>query len=428
MTVIESIRAREILDSRGHPTLEVDVCLKSGSMGRFCVPSGASTGEREALELRDGDPKRFFGKGVLKAVGHVNQALSETLLGQNALEQENIDDRMIRLDGTPNKSNLGANAILGVSLGVAKAAAASQKKSLYRYLSTGNSFSLPVPLMNVINGGAHADNGLDVQEFMIVPYGASCFSEALRCGSEIFHSLKSVLHENHWSTAVGDEGGFAPDLQSNEQTLDILMEAIEQVGFNPGEYVGIALDAASSEFYSRETQQYRLRGQGELSSLELVSYWEELCKNYPIVSLEDGLDQNDWEGWKILTDRLGKEIQLVGDDLFVTNPSILEKGIKANIANSLLVKPNQIGTWSETLKAIQMAKAAGYTTVLSHRSGETEDTTIADLAVATGSEQIKTGSLSRSERIAKYNQLLRIEEELGEKAHYFGKKAFPLRF
>lgn len=415
MTTISSILAREIIDSRGNPTVEVDVILDCGCMGRAAVPSGASTGEREALELRDGDKKRYLGKGVLKAVDNINNIIAKILIGEDALNQKAIDNLMIREDGTENKSKLGANAILGVSMAVAKAAANAVGLPLYQYIGGCNAKKLPVPMMNVINGGAHADNNVDLQEFMIVPKGAKTFREGLRMGAEVFHNLKKVLHEKGLNTAVGDEGGFAPDLKSNEEAITFIISAIEKAGYKPGKDVAIALDAASSEFY--EDGKYTIDGK-PLSSEEMIAYYAGLVKKYPIFSIEDGLDQNDWDGWKKLTETLGSSVQLVGDDLFVTNTKILKRGIDQKIANSILIKVNQIGSLTETLDAIEMAHKAGYTAVISHRSGETEDTTIADIAVAKNAGQIKTGSMSRTDRIAKYNQLLRIEEELGSIAEY----------
>ena len=423
MSTIERILAREILDSRGNPTVEVDVHLQDGNWGRFAVPSGASTGAHEALELRDGDPKRFGGKGVQKAIQNIRTKISDLLVGRNAEDQACIDQAMIDLDGTSNKSSLGANAMLGVSIAVAKAVCAHQKKSLYESLRITDEWILPVPLMNVINGGAHANNGLDIQEFMIVPYGANSFSESVRWGSEVFHALKKILQQKGFSTAVGDEGGFAPALKNNEQALDLLMEAVSHAGFRPAKDIGIALDVAASEFYNAKKQSYQI-AEGEKTFAQMITWFKTLSKSYPIVSIEDGLDQNDWDGWKVLSNELGDQVQLVGDDLFVTNPLLIQKGIENHVANAVLIKPNQIGTLTETLKAIQVSKEAGYNTILSHRSGETEDTTIADLAVLTGSSQIKTGSLSRSERVAKYNRLLRIEEELGSLVKYMGKDAF----
>ena len=415
MTIIKDIYAREILDSRGNPTIETEVFLNCGVVGRAAVPSGASTGEREALELRDGDKKRFLGKGVLKAVDNINNIIAKILVGEDALNQKHIDNLMIKEDGTENKSKLGANAILGVSMAVAKAAANAVGLPLYQYIGGCNAKKLPVPMMNVINGGAHADNNVDLQEFMIVPKGAKTFREGLRMGAEVFHNLKKVLHDKGLNTAVGDEGGFAPDLKSNEEAITYIISAIEKAGYKPGTDVCIALDAASSEFY--ENGKYTIDGKA-LTSDELIAYYAGLVKKYPIFSIEDGLDQNDWEGWKKLTKELGTSVQLVGDDLFVTNTKILKKGIDQKIANSILIKVNQIGSLTETLDAIEMAHKAGYTAVVSHRSGETEDTTIADIAVAKNAGQIKTGSMSRTDRIAKYNQLLRIEEELGSIAEY----------
>lgn len=419
------IHAREILDSRGNPTLEVDVELKSGAFGRAAVPSGASTGTREAVELRDGDPSRYGGKGVLKAVGHVNDEICAALLGRDAREQEQIDRALIELDGTENKSRLGANAILGVSLAVARAAAAYTKEPLYRYLSKDKELRLPVPMMNVVNGGAHADNNVDMQEFMILPLAAANFSEALRCGAEVFHALKAVLRERGLNTAVGDEGGFAPDLDSNESAIQVILEAIGQAGYRAGKDVFLGLDCASSEFF--KDGRYRLRSEGlNLTSGEMTALLHKWVQQYPIITIEDGMSESDWSGWTELTQVLGRQVQLVGDDLFVTNTKLLAEGIRSSVANSILIKVNQIGTLSETLAAIDMAREAGYTAVISHRSGETEDTVIADIAVATGVGQIKTGSLSRSDRVAKYNRLLRIEEELGGAARYPGRQAFAV--
>ena len=426
MTEIESVYAREILDSRGHPTVEVEVALVGGSIGRAAVPSGASTGSREALELRDGDSRRYLGKGVAKAVANVNEAIATRLVGENAADQAAIDRLLIDLDGTPNKKNLGANAILGVSIACAKAAADAHALPLYRYLGGAGARTLPVPLMNVVNGGAHADNNLDIQEFMIVPVGAPSFREALRMGSEVFHTLKKLLAEKGLTTAVGDEGGFAPNLKSNAEALDYLVHAIEKAGMKPGHDVALALDVAASELVEKgEKGTYSLDGKNGMSSADLVAYLRGLAERYPIVSIEDGLAEGDWDGWKLLTRDLGASVQLVGDDVFVTNPEILKRGIDEGIANSILIKLNQIGTMIETLDAIEMAKRAAYTTVISHRSGETEDATIADLAVAVNAGQIKTGSLSRSDRVAKYNQLLRIEEQLADEARYPGVAAFP---
>jgi len=425
MSAIADIHAREILDSRGNPTVEADVVLKSGAMGRAAVPSGASTGSREALELRDGDAKRYLGKGVTKAVGNVNGELRKLLLGREAKDQAGIDRAMIEADGTEMKSRLGANALLAVSMATARAAAADAKQPLYRYLNKSGEFVLPVPMMNIINGGAHADNSVDLQEFMILPVGASTFSEALRYGAEVFHALKKVLHGRKLNTAVGDEGGFAPDLPSNEAALQVIVEAIEKAGYKLGKDIYLGLDCASSEFY--KDGKYDLESEGrKLSAAEFVDVLADWCKRYPIISIEDGCAEGDWDGWKLQTQKLGKQVQLVGDDLFVTNPKILKEGIQKGIANSILIKVNQIGTLTETLEAIAMAKQAGYTSVISHRSGETEDSFIADLAVATGAGQIKTGSLSRSDRVAKYNQLLRIEGELGAAAIYPGRRAFPM--
>ena len=424
MSEIVDVYAREILDSRGNPTLEVEVFLESGAFGRAAVPSGASTGEREAMELRDGDKARYLGKGVLKAVDNVNNVIAEEVIGMEAEDQVGIDMKMIELDGTEFKTNLGANAILGVSLAVAKAAADEAGQPLYKYIGGANARELPLPMMNIINGGAHADNNVDIQEFMIMPAGASCFKEALRMGAEIFHALKGVLKSKGYNTAVGDEGGFAPNLKSNEEALEVIMEAIVKAGYKPGEDVLLALDVASSELfkdgnYTLENETHKVK-----SPVEMVDFYENLVNKYPIISIEDGMAENDWDGWKLLTDRLGKRIQIVGDDLFVTNPKILKEGIQKGIANSILIKLNQIGTLTETLEAIEMAKRAGYTTVISHRSGETEDTTLADLAVAVNSGQIKTGSLCRTDRVAKYNQLLRIEDELDTTSLFKGHDVF----
>jgi enolase len=422
MTEIESVFAREILDSRGFPTLEAEVALVGGALGRAAVPSGASTGSREALELRDGDAKRFLGKGVSQAVRHVNDAIAPALVGENAADQAAIDKILLQLDGTPSKKKLGANAILGVSIACAKAAADAHALPLYRYLGGANARTLPVPLMNVINGGAHADNNLDIQEFMIVPVGFDTFAEALRAGSEVFHALKKLLHEKGLVTAVGDEGGFAPNLGSNAEALDFLLRAVEKAGYKPGDQVALALDVAASELF--ENGRYTLEGKKSLDTDGMIAFLADLAGRYPIVSIEDGLAEGDWEGWKKLTAKLGGSVQLVGDDVFVTNPEILRRGIDDGVANSILIKLNQIGTMTETLDAIDMAARAAYTTVISHRSGETEDTTIADLAVAVNAGQIKTGSLSRSDRIAKYNQLLRIAERLADEARYPGRAAF----
>jgi enolase len=422
MTLIEHIHARQILDSRGNPTVEVDVITTDGYLGRAAVPSGASTGTHEAVELRDGNENYYLGKGVLKAVANVNEILAKELLGYNVFEQNLIDKVMLEIDGTSNKNKIGANAILGVSLAVAKAAAASLNLPLFRYIGGVNANTLPVPMMNILNGGSHADNSIDFQEFMIMPVKASSFSEALRMGTEVFHTLKKVLKDKNHSTNVGDEGGFAPNLKSNEEAIEVVLQAIEKAGYKAGEDIFIALDAASSEFYEEETQKYHFKkSSGEkLSATEMVSYWAEWVKKYPILSIEDGMAENDWNGWKQLTDTLGKKIQLVGDDLFVTNVEFLQKGISEGVANAILVKVNQIGTLTETINAVNLAHRNRYKSVMSHRSGETEDNTIADLAVALNTGQIKTGSASRSDRMAKYNQLLRIEEQLGETAYYPG--------
>ncbi len=427
MFEIIDIYAREVLDSRGNPTVEVEVTLASGTTGRAIVPSGASTGIYEAVELRDGDKSRYLGKGVLTAVDNVNEIIAPALLGYDATEQRLIDQTMIDLDGTDNKGKLGANAILGVSLAVARAAANELELPLYRYIGGVNAYILPTPMMNILNGGQHADNNVDFQEYMIMPVGACCFKEAIRMGAEVFHALKSVLHDKGLNTAVGDEGGFAPNLSSNEEALGTIIEAIENAGYKPGEDIKIAMDTAASEFY--KDGKYVLEGEGgrALTNKELVDYYAELVAKYPIISIEDGLDQDDLEGWKYMVEKLGDKIQIVGDDLFVTNTKRLAMGIEQNLANSILIKVNQIGTLTETLEAIEMAHRAGYTSVVSHRSGETEDTTIADIAVAVNSRQIKTGSASRTDRIAKYNQLLRIEDELGSSAVYAGKKAFNLK-
>jgi len=421
--VIAAVRGREILDSRGNPTLEVEVTTSGGAVGRAAVPSGASTGSREALELRDGDPKRYGGKGVTKAVAHVNGELAKAVAGRalgTLAEQNALDEAMIRLDGTDTKSRLGANAILGVSLAAAHAAAAAAGEPLFRFLGGDAANVLPAPMMNVLNGGAHADNSVDVQEFMLFPLGAPSFAEALRWGAEVFHRLKAVLHDKGLSTAVGDEGGFAPNLATNRDAVELILSAIEKAGYRPGEDVAIALDPAASEFF--EGGRYVLAGEGRtLSSEEMIGFWEDWTRRYPIVSIEDGLAEGDWDGWAALTRRLGDRLQLVGDDLFVTNPSILREGIEKKVGNAILIKVNQIGTLTETLEAMRMAKAAGYAAVVSHRSGETEDTTIADLAVATGAGQIKTGSLCRTDRVCKYNRLLRIEEALGARARYAGR-------
>jgi enolase len=422
MSAIERVHARQILDSRGNPTVEVELALRSGATGRAAVPSGASTGEFEATELRDGGPE-YLGKGVTQAVGNVNGEIAEAIKGLDAADQEGLDGKLIDLDGTPNKSRLGANAILGVSLAAAHAAAAEESLPLWRYLGGEGAHVLPVPMMNVLNGGAHADNSVDFQEFMIVPVGASSFREGLRYGAEVFHALKKTLHDRKLGTTVGDEGGFAPNLESNEAALELLVAGIEASGYKPGEDIAIALDPATSEIF--EGGVYDLEHEGrKLSSVELADYWSVLAGKYPILSIEDGMDEEDWDGWKALTDKIGSTVQLVGDDLFVTNVERLKRGIDAGVGNSILIKVNQIGTLSETLAAIAMAREAGYTAVMSHRSGETEDVTIADLAVATGCGQIKTGAPSRSDRVAKYNQLLRIEEALGADATYPGRSVF----
>ena len=423
MSYIAKVSARQILDSRGNPTVEVDVITQNGVLGRAAVPSGASTGEHEAVELRDGDKSRFLGKGVLKAVENVNGPIAEAITGGYVFDQHLIDKRMMELDGTPNKGNLGANAILGVSMAVAKAAAEEAGQPLFRYVGGVNSNLLPVPMMNIINGGSHADNSIDFQEFMIMPAGTDSFSECLRMGTEVFHHLKKVLHDKGYSTNVGDEGGFAPNLKSNDEAVEVILKAIENAGYRPGEDIYMAMDAASSEFYLKDEGVYHLhKSSGDkLSSSDMVSLWKEWTEKYPIISIEDGLDENDWDGWKELTTTIGDKVQLVGDDLFVTNVERLSRGIDNGIANSILVKVNQIGSLSETIDAVRLATANRYTSVMSHRSGETEDVTIADLAVALGTGQIKTGSASRSDRIAKYNQLLRIEELLGEEAQFLGK-------
>ncbi|GAA1762737.1 phosphopyruvate hydratase [Pseudarthrobacter sulfonivorans] len=422
MALIDAIHAREILDSRGNPTVEVEVLLSDGQIGRAAVPSGASTGEHEAVELRDGDKGRYLGKGVQKAVDAVIDQIAPALIGFDATDQRSIDQAMLDLDGTPNKGKLGANAILGVSLAVANAAAASADLPLYKYLGGPNAHVLPVPLMNILNGGSHADSDVDIQEFMIVPIGAETFSEGLRWGVEVYHNLKSVLQAKGLSTGLGDEGGFAPNLPSNRAALDLIQEAIKNAGYTPGKDIALALDVASSEFFKDGAYQFEGKA---LSATEMSAYYAELVADYPLVSIEDPLDENDWDGWKTLTDSIGDKVQLVGDDLFVTNPAILQRGIDTKTANSLLVKVNQIGSLTETLDAVSLAQRAGYTTITSHRSGETEDTTIADISVATNAGQIKTGAPARSERVAKYNQLLRIEEELDDAARYAGRSAFP---
>ncbi len=426
MPIIIDVYAREVLDSRGNPTVEVEIETESGAFGRALVPSGASTGEYEAVELRDGDKSRYLGKGVLKAVDNVNNIIAEEIIGMHVLDQAGIDKAMIDLDGTENKGKLGANAILGVSMAAAIAAADYLNIPLYRYLGGFNTKQLPTPMMNIINGGSHADNNVDFQEFMIMPVGAPTFKEAIRMGAEVFHSLKNVLHSKGLNTAVGDEGGFAPNLGSNREALEVIIEAITKAGYEAGKDVYLAMDVASSEFFNKETKKYDLAGEGRtgLSSEDMVNFYEELINEFPIISIEDGLDENDWEGHKLLTERIGDRVQLVGDDLFVTNTKKLAEGIEKGIANSILIKVNQIGTLTETFDAIEMAKRAGYTAVVSHRSGETEDSTIADIAVATNAGQIKTGSMSRTDRIAKYNQLLRIEDELGDLAEYKGLASF----
>lgn len=427
MSVIEEVYARQILDSRGNPTIEVDVITSDGSTGRAAVPSGASTGIHEAIELRDGDSSQYMGKGVTRAIGHVNDLIAEALVGVDVYDQVHIDRLMLEMDGTANKSRLGANAILGVSLATARAAASSCGMPLYRYVGGLSANLLPIPMMNILNGGAHGDNNIDFQEFMVMPVGASCFSDALRMGTEVFHHLKQVLKKQGLSTNVGDEGGFAPNIRSNEEAIETVLRAIEAAGYRPGEEIYIAMDAAATEFYDEESKQYVFKKSdgARRNSSEMVAYWSEWVSRYPIISIEDGLAEDDWDGWKALTDALGSRTQLVGDDLFVTNSKRLKKGIETGVANSILVKVNQIGSLTETMEAVQMAHSASYTSVMSHRSGETEDSTIADLSVALRCGQIKTGSASRSERMAKYNQLLRIEEELGDSADFTGKK---LRF
>jgi enolase len=426
MAKIVKAIGREILDSRGNPTVEADVRLDDGSMGRAAVPSGASTGEHEAIELRDGEKSRYLGRGTRKAAQHINGEIATAIKGMDATRQADIDRKMIEIDGTPNKGRLGANAILAVSMANARSAALSKKMPLYRFLGGDSACLLPLPMMNILNGGAHADNSVDFQEFMIAPFGAPNFAEALRMGAEVFHTLKNVLKKKGYSTAVGDEGGFAPNLKSNEEALETILEAITQAGYRPGIDIGLALDPAASEFYDSSKGKYVFKksDKSERSSEQMVEFWSNWVKQYPIVSLEDGMAEDDWKGWKLLTDALGKKIQLVGDDLFVTNTERLARGIRERIANSILIKVNQIGTLTETLEAMRMAKEANYTSVVSHRSGETEDTFIADLVVATGAGQIKTGSASRTDRVAKYNQLLRIEEELGTSAKFAGKKVF----
>ena len=424
MSEIIDIYGREILDSRGNPTVEVEVALETGILARAAVPSGASTGEREALELRDGDSSRYLGKGVLKAVEHVNDVIAVELIGWEVSDQVGIDRKLLELDGTDSKSKLGANALLGVSMACARAAAEDAGLPLYQYLGGANAKELPVPMMNILNGGEHADNNVDIQEFMIMPAGADSFKEALRMGAEIFHALKKVLKQKGYNTSVGDEGGFAPNLKSNEEALEVIMEAIKAAGYQPGEDVLLALDVAASEIYQDGSYNFANEKQPRKSAAETIAFYENLVANYPIISIEDGLAENDWDGWKLMTEKLADKIQIVGDDLFVTNTKILKEGIDKGIANSILIKVNQIGTLTETLEAIEMAKRAGYTAVISHRSGETEDTTIADLAVATNAGQIKTGSLCRTDRVCKYNQLLRIEDELEESAVFRGKDVF----
>jgi len=424
MSIIEQVWSREIMDSRGNPTIEAEVILEDGTTGRAAVPSGASTGENEAVELRDGDKLRYLGKGVMKAVANVNEKIGRELEGLDVLDQTQIDQTMIALDGTENKSNLGANAILAVSLASARAAAAFQEIPLYRYIGGTNAKTLPVPMMNILNGGAHADNNVDFQEFMVMPVGASSFSEALRCGAEIFHNLKGVLKSRGYSTGVGDEGGFAPNLKSNEEAVETILEAIEKAGYKAGQNVMLALDPAASEFYIDGKYVFKKSDKRELSSEEMAAYWTDWCSKYPIISIEDGMAESDWEGWANLMRSVGKTVQLVGDDLFVTNVKFLQRGVEEGAANSILIKVNQIGTLTETLDAVELARTNNMTAVISHRSGETEDTFIADLAVATNAGQIKTGSLCRSDRIAKYNQLLRIEEDLGDSARFPGRRAF----
>lgn len=423
MPMITEVYAREILDSRGNPTVEVEVCLEDGTCGRAAVPSGASTGVHEAVELRDGDKERYLGKGVIKAVDNVNDIIAEAIIGLEATRQTELDEMLIRLDGTPNKGRLGANAILGVSMAVAKAAASSVGLPLYLYLGGVAAKEMPVPMMNILNGGQHADNNVDIQEFMIMPVGAKTFAEALRMNAEIYHNLKAILKAKGLGTALGDEGGFAPDLKCNEEAIEVILEAVEKAGYKPGKDIVLALDVASSEMYV--DGKYNLAGEGIVkTSEEMVEYMADLCAKYPIISIEDGLAEDDWDGWKLLTKKLGKKVQLVGDDLFVTNSARLEEGIKKGVANAILIKVNQIGTLTETFNAIETAKRAGYTCIISHRSGETEDTTLADIAVAVNAGQIKTGAPARTDRVAKYNQLLRIEEDLGSAAQYNGKKVF----
>lgn len=424
MSKVVKLHGRQILDSRGNPTVEVEAILESGAVGRAQVPSGASTGEKEAIELRDGDKKCFLGKSVTKAVSNVNNTIQPEIIGMESYKQRTIDYRMIELDGTNNKAKLGANALLGVSLAIAKASAEELYLPLYRYLGGINAHLLPVPMMNILNGGAHADNNVDIQEFMVMPLGASTFTQALRMGAEVFHSLKGVLKSKRYNTSVGDEGGFAPNLSSNAEAMNLIVQAIEKAGYKPGEDICLAIDAAASSFYQNGTYNMAAESNPKKTSEEMIEFYESLVNSYPVVSIEDGLDENDWEGWKRLTERLGSRVQIVGDDIFVTNPEILFKGIEENVANSILIKLNQIGTVTETLDTIEMAKKARYTAVVSHRSGETEDTTIADLVVACNTGQIKTGSASRTDRVAKYNQLLRIEEDLGDASRFMGKKVF----
>ena len=425
MALIEDVIAREVLDSRGNPTVEVEVLLEDGTEGRAIVPSGASTGVHEAVELRDGDKERYLGKGTLTAVNNVNEIIADEIIGMDPFDQPGLDKLLIELDGTPNKGNLGANAILGVSLAVARAAAASVGMPLFQYLGGVNGKVLPVPMMNILNGGSHADNSVDIQEFMVMPVGATSFREGLRMGAETFHNLKKILKEKGMNTNVGDEGGYAPDLATNEEAIQVIIEAIKKAGYEPGKDLCIALDCAASEFYDAENNIYDWKGEGrKMNAEELCAFYEDICGKYPVISIEDGMAEDDWDGWKLMTERLGKRIQLVGDDLFVTNTERLKKGIEEGAANAILIKVNQIGTLTETLDAIEMAKKAGFTAVVSHRSGETEDTTIADLVVGVNAGQIKTGSASRTDRIAKYNQLLRIEELLGDAAQYAGMDAF----
>ena len=428
MSQIDRIHAREILDSRGNPTVEADVILLSGARGRAAVTSGASTGEHEAVEVRDGDQKRYGGKGVLKAVGNVNKIIAAELKGMDAFDQRAVDRKLIDIDGTPNKGKLGANALLAVSMANARAAAKARGLPLYRYLGGDAANTLPVPMMNIVNGGAHADNNVDFQEFMVVPLGAPSFDEALRAGAEIFHTLRSILKKRGYSTGVGDEGGFAPNLKSNEEAIETILVAVEQTGYKAGDEILLALDPAASEFYDDDSYVFKKSDRRKLSSEEMIAFWKSWIQKYPIISIEDGMAENDWDGWKTLTDEVGQSIQLVGDDLFVTNTEFLQKGIDLGVANSILIKVNQIGSLTETLDCIALAKSNGRTAIISHRSGETEDPFIADLAVATNAGQIKTGSISRSDRIAKYNQLLRIEEELGDAARYPGRAAFHLRW